>query len=552
VKNLGEYITTLSQTDTDNVVVDNTEDANIRYIGKTPSNYLCFDSNCSNGKWRVIGIMNNMTTSDGDTESLIKIVRNTSIGNYAWDNEKNNDWTISSLKTYLNEDWYDSNLKTYDDLIKNVVWNLGGNNSAYYIADVFYTSERQTSTFNNDYVKYPSTWTGKVALMYASDYAYATSGGSSIDRAYCLSNYLENWSSYSDCYYYNYLYRNYDQWILNPGNRENNYAFYIKGYESYSYMGSVSSLPTSVSESVRPSVYLSFNTNILSGSGTSDDPWVISNLALDSSTSNTQGKNKVLSEYITTLSETDTENLITDDTDDANVRYIGKSPNNFVCFDENCISGRWRVIGIMNNMTTSDGETKSLVKVIRSTSTGYTRVDKKSKNNWESTSLSSDLNGDWYTANLADYDNLIESVVWKLGGYSSTSITAKQFYTYERGTKVYSGNSTEWTGKIGLMYPSDYGYATSGGDIGRSTCLSYNLNSWKSYGDCYNNDFMPYSAWMITPYSSNSSVVFQSYYFLSGSNTYNNGNVYPTMYLNSNVRILSGRGTSENPWIIGI
>ena len=32
-------------------------------------------------------------------------------------------------------------------------------------------------------------------------------------------------------------------------------------------------------------------------------------------------------------------------------------------------------------------------------------------------------------------------------------------YEKERGTTVYSGNATTWTGKIAIPYASDYGYA---------------------------------------------------------------------------------------------
>ena len=45
---------------------------------------------------------------------------------------------------------------------------------------------------------------------------------------------------------------------------------------------------------------------------------------------------------------------------------------------------------------------------------------------------------------------MIESVVWNLGGTSSNSATADTFYTAERGTTVYSGRPTTWTGKVGI------------------------------------------------------------------------------------------------------
>ena len=75
-------------------------------------------------------------------------------------------------------------------------------------------------------------------------------------------------------------------------------------------------------------------------------------------------------------------------------------------------------------------------------------------------------------------------------------------YVNERGTTVYSGRPTEWTGKVALIYPSDYGYATAGGQTtARSACIgtlsTYSNSSgetWQnsSYSDCKNNDWIPY------------------------------------------------------------
>ena len=109
------------------------------------------------------------------------------------------------------------------------------------------------------------------------------------------------------------------------------------------------------------------------------------------------------------------------------------------------------------------------------------------------------------------------------------------------------------------MYPSDYGYATSGGSTtNRATCLNTELYRWNntSYvsSDCYNNDWLYDSSnyqWTLTPYSSNSNFV-----FFVGSNGhvyYNNANVTntsvsPALYLSSNVKISGGDGSENSPW----
>ena len=117
--------------------------------------------------------------------------------------------------------------------------------------------------------------------------------------------------------------------------------------------------------------------------------------------------------------------------------------------------------------------------------------------------------------------NAIESVVWNLGGtasYNSASNgLASHWYGYERGTTVYSGHETTWTGKVGLMYPSDYGYATAGGaTTNRAACLAKELYNWDGSGvsDCKNNDYLyksSYYQWTLAPGSSYAYDVFSVY-----------------------------------------
>ena len=157
---------------------------------------------------------------------------------------------------------------------------------------------------------------------------------------------------------------------------------------------------------------------------------------------------------------------------------------------------------------------------------------------------------------------LIGDAVWNLGGpadYTSASNgLPSRWYGYERGTTVYGTRPTYWVGKIGLMYPSDYGYATSGGTTtNRASCLSTGMNSWKSssYSDCKNNDYLYNSSsfqWTITPRSSDSDIVFNVSY--SGNLHHviaNDANfTSPVLYLASTVEITGGEGTSGNPYTL--
>jgi hypothetical protein len=277
-----------------------------------------------------------------------------------------------------------------------------------------------------------------------------------------------------------------------------------------------------------------------------------------------------LVDYITTLAETDTTNLVADDgTDDNNIRYIGKDPDNYLCFDKSCTNGVWRVIGIMNNMTTLDGE-KSLVKIVRAYSIGSYAWSTYGNNyfggggtsDWSNGSLTEILNSsDWWTSNLANYTNLIESVTWNLGRLSNISPNeiASTIYTDERSSNsgYYGKADATWTGKVGLIYPSDYAFATSGGDTGRDICLSQSPSYWRSFKDCYNYNYLYDSSsiqWTLTafPYTGNDAMVL----YTDGNIAYQQVDypldVHPSLYLVENTYIVSGNGTSDNPWIIGI
>ena len=158
--------------------------------------------------------------------------------------------------------------------------------------------------------------------------------------------------------------------------------------------------------------------------------------------------------------------------------------------------------------------------------------------------------------------NAIESVVWNLGGtanyQSSSNGLASHFYGYERGTTVYSGHATNWTGKIGLMYPSDYGYATSGGSTtDRATCLAKEMYNWdgSDVSDCKTNDYLyksSYYQWTLAPTSSSANSVFYVGYagFVDNNNaSIDYGSVRPAVFLKSNISITDvGIGTAESPF----
>ena len=246
-------------------------------------------------------------------------------------------------------------------------------------------------------------------------------------------------------------------------------------------------------------------------------------------------------------------------------RYEGKNPNNYVLFNDEL----WRVIGVFS-METEAGNTENLVKLIRNDTLDGLAWNGSDTNDWSAATLQQQLNNGYLNATDSTCNfysgytktcyfsetginstarGMIESVVWNLGGTSSTSATADSFYTAERGTTVYSGRPTEWTGKVGLMYPSDYGYAVLASSCGRTTNLeSYNKTV------CAGNNWLKSDSyqWTLTPISSYSSDVFfvynRGYLDINFANIGNGAS--PSIYLKSNIAIMGGSGIYSDPYLL--
>ena len=294
----------------------------------------------------------------------------------------------------------------------------------------------------------------------------------------------------------------------------------------------------------------------------------------------------------------DTTNGIIDDglggtvSSGGNLRYYGASPNNYIDIGDRDSSGNiilWRIIGVFetkyatdelpcNTDSDSDGHydncaSEKLVKIIRDESIGdYIWDDTTSgsyDNNWNDSTLQILLNDAYYNASTTSYYNnsttaitldltgkglsatarsKVENVLWNLGGTSSPSnLYSNDFYSYERGITVYSGHATEWVGKIGLMYPSDYGYAT---DLGSCSDTLYKYSSSTSSYACRTNDWLfdsSISQCTISPKSSYSDYVF--YVYSSGdvfnSNAFDSFGARPVLYLKSDVSIVDTKTTSD-------
>lgn len=286
----------------------------------------------------------------------------------------------------------------------------------------------------------------------------------------------------------------------------------------------------------------------------------------------------------------DTTNSLMQDVG-GNLRYYGAAPNNYIYFNCSDYSNQssstcetWRIIGVFNGK----------LKLIRGSQIGKYSWDNKNtstgaetaygKNDWTDARLMKLLNpgyesettgGSLYynskSGNCYSGQNnattaceftgsgikndktrgLVSEETYSLLGWNTSNVYANEIYEYERSTgKVYSGRPTEWTGKIALAYPSDYGYAA---DLGKctkqlggysdSTCTS---NNWmkeilgtSNYGWLLTpNSGFAYFAWFVN----------SSGYVPNGYYTYYASGVAPVLYLGSELAVKAGTGSSSAPY----
>ena len=155
------------------------------------------------------------------------------------------------------------------------------------------------------------------------------------------------------------------------------------------------------------------------------------------------------------------------------------------------------------------------------------------------------------------------------GTLANNSINTINFYNQERSNstgKICTGGTncndditraSTWVGKIGLTYPSDYGYATSGGSAtDRDRCFHEYLYHWdnSSILDCKNNNWLKLSnyQWTMTAYSNiygaGAAFFSNDLGYVRNAHTSDAHATHPNLYLKPQVSIISGDGSIDHPY----
>ena len=272
-------------------------DGNIRYSGLVDRNYVLFNCNTypntSCETWRIIGVF----------DGKVKLIRNESIGTYPWDNKDtttgaeadygSNDWTTARLMKLLNPGYTKESVNnslyynskggqcyagannaetpcdfTYtgikNDTTRNMIadakWSLLGwlDEGVNVYADQSYKLENTSGTV---YTGNKTSWTGKIALPYPSDYAYSAYLGK------CTSTLGE----YSNCSSWMKTMFNSKTIALLTPIVSSSFVFHVAGGcldlgEPYAALDS----------EIFPTLYLNANVSIKTGSGTLNSPYQLS------------------------------------------------------------------------------------------------------------------------------------------------------------------------------------------------------------------------------------------------------------------------------------
>ena len=261
-------------------------------------------------------------------------------------------------------------------------------------------------------------------------------------------------------------------------------------------------------------------------------------------------------------------------------RFVGNNDivqNNYVYFNCSDVTNQsratcdlYRIIG-MGSVDNGHGTYEQRVKLISTTPVkidGQTKVHwsgtSENNNDWTQSPLKTYLNTTFYNSIDSKYRGIIAPAKFYLGGaeHTDSTYTTKELFEYERknaNTESYKyfhsnhATTTSWTGLVGLMYGSDFGYSAIQNESCKNTPLrSFNTNScpdnswiWK-----LTNGASSTPSWTITQTSTINDV-----YITSNVGLNNTANVsataleaYPVVYLSENAEFVGGNGSEDNPY----
>ena len=222
---------------------------------------------------------------------------------------------------------------------------------------------------------------------------------------------------------------------------------------------------------------------------------------------------------------------------DNSYRYAGANPSNYVCFGSDASlcpeDNLFRIIGMFENKI-------KLIKAILESELYWNTLH---SNTWSSSSLNTDLNGEYLTS-LGLLADKIALTTWKVGGNTTENLSRvipSTAYQNEIVNPIPGSTSTtgetEHNAKIGLMYASDYYYGAS---PSAWTKVGYNYKTNTNVNWIYSGE----TEWLISRISDYNDSALSIYMMME---TFH---ILPSFYLNSDITYIGGTGTQSDPFII--
>ncbi len=208
------------------------------FTGANPNNYITFNDETAG--WRIVSV---------ECDGTIKIMKNDSIGNMAWDTSRSNNWARpAEINTYLNEIYYN----TLSSIAKSQIIPHNFSIGAFYSDDLSSHIIEENS----------NQWSGKIALPTVSEYLRTNS------NINCKTNISYN-TNVTICKDTTWMMGHSNWWFITP---PSGVMITIYRIDKDGYVGLEQT--SSTSYGIKPTIYLTSEIT-LTGSGTQSDPYTI-------------------------------------------------------------------------------------------------------------------------------------------------------------------------------------------------------------------------------------------------------------------------------------
>ena len=214
-----------------------------------------------------------------------------------------------------------------------------------------------------------------------------------------------------------------------------------------------------------------------------------------------------------------------------------RDQNNYISFNKgNDGASAWRIISV---------ECDGTIKIIKGSSIGDIAWDDSGSNNWaRPATLNTYLNETYLNSLSSEAQQQIVSHTWSIGEITVSNKNLTR--------QINNENSTTWTGKIALLTPSEIIRTNSN----TSECGTYG-DIDQQYSYCNKTTWVGLSTYMLlTPIKGENQVSYLSrsgYLGAVAPNSINNRyDIFPALYLSSDIKITGGDGSASNPYTISM